>query len=554
MDTLTLSGVLFAKMIKSGADNLSNNKEIVNELNVFPIPDGDTGDNMSMTIDSGFAAVSDVDETSSLDQISSNAAKGMLLGARGNSGVILSRIFAGIARGFLGTKCADVKQLGSAFLSGVEEAYGAVSVPVEGTILTVYKDAVEYANSKISDISTIEQYFNDFTDELKRSLDRTPSLLAVLKEAGVVDSGGAGFVYIAEGMKSALSGENTVINREDRSASDGSAKVDLSSFNEDSELKYGYCTEFLLQLLNSKIDVEKFNVDELTSYLNGVGDSVVCFIDGTIVKVHVHTLKPGDILNHCQQYGEYLTLKIENMTLQHNETIIRNRFDAAPPKPHKKYAIVSVGAGEGIKNTFLSLGADAVVDGNQSMNPSARDFIKAFEGIDAETIFVFPNNSNIVMTANQAAALYTKSDVRVIPSKTIGEGYSAISMMDLTCEDPDQIVEDAKETISTVVTGMVSRAVRDTEKDGVIVRKDDYIGFVGDKIYTDDSDRIGAMTALAERLDAASYDVALLICGADVDPDESRDLYKELSEKYKRTEFIMIDGGQPVYDYILILE
>ena len=553
METLTLSGVLFAKMIKSGADNLSNNKEIVNELNVFPIPDGDTGDNMSMTIDSGFAAVSDVDDAATLDQISSNAAKGMLLGARGNSGVILSRIFAGIARGFLEAESADVKRLGSAFMAGVEEAYGAVSVPVEGTILTVYKDAVEFANSKITERTTLEQYFDDFTEELRRSLDRTPSLLAVLKEAGVVDSGGAGFVYIAEGMKNALNGDFETVSREENVSSSAS-KVDLSSFNADSELKYGYCTEFLLQLLNSKIDVASFDVDELTEYLNSVGESVVCFIDGSIVKVHVHTLKPGDILNHCQQYGEYLTLKIENMTLQHNETIIRNRFEALAPKPHKKYAIVSVGAGEGIKNTFLSLGADAVVDGNQSMNPSTEDFIKAFESIDAETIFVFPNNSNIIMTANQAAGLYSKADIRVIPSKTIGEGYSAISMMDLTCDDPDQIVEDAKETIAGVVTGMVSRAVRDTEKDGVAVRKGDYIGFVGDTIYTDDSDRIGAALTLAEKLDAGSYDVVLLICGIDVDPDESEFLYKELSSKYKRTEFIMIDGGQPVYDYILILE
>ena len=553
METLTLSGVLFAKMIKAGADNLSNNKEIVNELNVFPIPDGDTGDNMSMTIDSGFAAVSDVDEAATLDQISSNAAKGMLLGARGNSGVILSRIFAGIARGFLEAESADVKRLGAAFMAGVEEAYGAVSVPVEGTILTVYKDAVEFANSKITEHTTLEQYFDDFTEELRRSLDRTPSLLAVLKEAGVVDSGGAGFVYIAEGMKNALNGDVETAVREENVASPA-AKVDLSSFNADSELKYGYCTEFLLQLLNSKIDTASFDVNELTEYLNSVGESVVCFVDGTIVKVHVHTLKPGDILNHCQQYGEYLTLKIENMTLQHNETIIRNRFEASAPKPHKKYAIVSVGAGEGIKNTFLSLGADAVVDGNQSMNPSTEDFIKAFESIDAETIFVFPNNSNIIMTANQAASLYSGADIKVIPSKTIGEGYSAISMMDLTCDDPDQIVEDAKETIAGVVTGIVSRAVRDTEKDGVAVRKGDYIGFVGDTIYTDDSDRIGTTLTLAEKLDAGSYDVVLLICGIDVDPDESGFLYKELSSKYKRTEFIMIDGGQPVYDYILILE
>jgi len=553
METSTLSGVLFASMIKGGAKNLSNNKEIVNELNVFPIPDGDTGDNMSMTIDSGFAAVSDISESDSLDRISSSAAKGMLLGARGNSGVILSRIFAGIAKGFLGAEYADVRLLGDAFMNGVEEAYGAVSVPVEGTILTVYKDAVEYANSKISDVTTLRDYFEYFTDELKRSLDRTPSLLAVLREAGVVDSGGAGFVYIAEGMKRALDGD--IIDEDVHEHSTVSRpKIDISSFNADSELKYGYCTEFLLQLLNSKTDPSKFDIDALISYLNGIGDSVVAFLDGTIVKVHVHTLVPGDVLNHCQQYGEYLTLKIENMTLQHNETIIRNRYETPLKKPHKKYAIVSVASGEGIKNTFISLGTDVVVDGSQSMNPSAEDFIKAFEKIDAETILVFPNNGNIVLTANQAAALYTKAEVRVIPSKTIGEGYSAISMLDVSSGDTDAIIADAMEAIEGVVTGLVSRAVRDTEKDGVTVRKGDYIGFVGDTIYTDDNDRNGAALSLCDRLDAGSYDVVLLICGADVDSVESQSLYKLLSEKYKRTEFIMIDGGQPIFDYIIILE
>ena len=551
METSNLSGVLFANMIKGGARNLSDNKQIVNELNVFPIPDGDTGDNMSMTIDSGFAALGDTGDAS-LEAVSSSAAKGMLLGARGNSGVILSRIFAGIAKGFLGAETADVKQLGDAFMNGVDEAYGAVSVPVEGTILTVYKDAVEYANSCIDDNSTLSSYFDNFTEELRRSLDRTPSLLAVLREAGVVDSGGAGFVYIAEGMKKALSGDISDDVRSD--AAPAAKKVDLSSFNADSELKYGYCTEFLLQLLNSKTDTANFDIDGLESYLNAVGDSVVCFLEGTIVKVHVHTLAPGDVLNHCQQFGEYLTLKIENMTLQHNETIIRNRFEEHLKKPHKKYAIVSVASGEGIKNTFLSLGADAVVDGSQSMNPSAEDFVKAFEKIDAETIFVFPNNGNIVMTAKQAAELYTAADVRVIPSKTIGEGYSAISMLDTSSGDTDAIIADAMDAISGVVTGLVSRAVRDTEKDGVNVKCGDYIGFVGDTIYTDMADRYDAALDLSRRLDAGKYDVVLLICGSDVEKVESERLYAALSEKYRRTEFIMIDGGQPIFDYIIILE
>lgn len=549
----TINGVLFAEMIKAGARNLSENKQIVNELNVFPIPDGDTGDNMSMTIDSGFSAINGASGDESIESVSSSAAKGMLLGARGNSGVILSRIFAGISKGLSGVDEADVSSLGAALSSGVDEAYGAVSVPVEGTILTVYKDAVEYANSHISEGISLEEYFDLFTDELKRSLDRTPSLLAVLREAGVVDSGGAGFVYIAEGMKNALNG-SYADDYHHTDAATTAKKVDISSFNADSELKYGYCTEFLLQLLNSKTDTKNFDIDGLTAYLNAVGDSVVAFIEGTIVKVHVHTLAPGDVLNHCQQYGEFLTLKIENMTLQHNETIIRNRFEAPVKKPHKKYAIVSVASGEGIKNTFLSLGADCVVDGSQSMNPSASDFVKAFETLDAETILVFPNNGNIVLTAKQASELYKDADVRVIPSKTIGEGYSAISMLDTSSGDTEQIIADAIDAISGVVTGAVSKAVRDTEKDGVSVKAGDYIGFVGETIYTDSAKRRDAALELTSSLDAGSYDVVLLICGAEVPSEEGEALYKELSEKYKRTEFIMIDGGQPIFDYIIILE
>ena len=488
-----------------------------------------------------------------MEEVSSSVAKGMLLGARGNSGVILSRIFAGIAKGFIGIKEADVASLGKAFLNGVDEAYGAVSVPVEGTILTVYKDAVEFANSKISDGISFEEYFDHFTQELRRSLDRTPTLLDVLREAGVVDSGGAGFVYIAEGMKMALDG----VAPDDSSAvpeQTNHTKLDLTLFNADSELKFGYCTEFLLQLLNSKTDPASFDVDALTAYLNGVGDSVVAFLDGSVVKVHVHTLVPGDVLNHCQQFGEYLTIKIENMTLQHNQTIIRNRFETEIQKPHKKYAIVTVASGEGIKDTFLSLGTDAVVDGGQSMNPSTEDFLNAFEGLNADNILVFPNNSNIILTAEQASELYQKAVVRVVPSKTIGEGYSAISMLDTSSDDIDVIVSEATEVISGVVTGLVSKAVRDTNYDGISVKQGDYLGFVGDTIYTDEPDRNSAALSLAAALNAGVYDVAMLICGADAGDSEANELYSKLSDTYKRTEFIMIDGGQPVYDYILVFE
>ncbi len=511
MNTTSVNGALLAAMIKNGAASLKNKVKEVNDLNVFPIPDGDTGDNMFLTLDAGVVALAD--EPASVGEAARLAANGMLLGARGNSGVILSRIFAGIARGLEGVDEADVRTFHKAMESGVKESYSAVSVPVEGTILTVYRDAVRYAGTCITGGTSME-------------------------------------TYIAEGMAKALSGEMTELAE----TSAARKNVDLNAFTEDSVLEFGYCTEFLLRLQRAKVDIDTFDVNPLIEWLGSVGDSVVCFKEGSIVKVHVHTMKPGDVFNHVQQYGEFLTIKVENMTLQHNEVHGGESFKSRIEKPRKPFGIVSVAAGKGIKETFLNLGCDVVVDGGQSMNPSAEDMISAFEQINADVIFVFPNNSNIIMTANQAAEIYKGSDVRVVPSKTIGEGYAAISMLDTEIGDTDAIIESLKEIIADVVTGTVSKAVRDTEMGGVSVRKDDYIGFVGDTIYVDSPDRAEAALVLAEKMNAKRYDIMLVCCGEDVSSDESDKLQKELSKAYRRTEVVMIDGGQPIYDYIIILE
>ena len=549
METTVLDGALYARLLRGGAANLKANVTTVNDLNVFPIPDGDTGDNMFLTINAGASSAGDGYD--SLSQTAGKAASGMLLGARGNSGVILSRIFAGLAKGLEGVQQANVATLGQAFLSGVKEAYGAVSVPVEGTILTVLKDSVNAANGNINADSTLESYFSYFIAELRESLERTPDLLDVLKEAGVVDSGGAGLGYIIEGFINVLNGVETAV---ESGAAAQARSVDLDAFTEDSVLEFGYCTEFLLRLQTSKIDIGAFRVDELINYLNSVGDSVVCFQEGTVVKVHVHTKTPGNIINHMQHYGEFLTFKMENMTLQHNENHMAEKFAPKPRMPHKPFGVVSVAAGEGIKDAFVSLGCDAVVDGGQSMNPSAEDLIDAFKRVNADVIFVFPNNSNIIMTAKQAAQLYEDAEVRVVPTKTIGEGYAAISMLDTSAGDCDAIIEELEGIIADVVTGMVSRAVRDTEMGGVQVQKDDYIGFVGDTIYTADATRNEAAEALCAATKAGRYDIMLLVCGADAGSDEAQALCNSLQKQYRRTEVIMIDGGQPIYDYIIILE
>ena len=553
MDTVMISGALYAKMIRAGADRLYDKRTVVNDLNVFPIPDGDTGDNMYMTIDAGALC----DTGGGIGEAANSIAKGMLLGARGNSGVILSRIFAGIAEGLSGVAEADAAAINAAFRRGKEQAYNAVSNPVEGTILTVLREAVEYAGGRLNGQSTVESYFDDLVSELKRSLERTPDMLDVLKEAGVVDSGGAGLVYIAEGMKDALSGIVDT-DRERRAVSDKAAKpIDVSAFTEDSVLEYGYCTEFLLRLQNCKTN-GRFDEKEFSDWLNANGESVVVFRDGSIVKVHVHTMTPGVILNRCQKYGEFLTLKIENMMLQHSVTDIKNNYGKDEPtlrvKPHKAYGIVAVAAGDGIKETFLSLGADEVVDGGQSMNPSAADFIRAFERINADTILVYPNNGNIIFTAQQAAQLYDKATVRVIKSRTIGEGYSSLSMLDYSSGDTDAIIAEAEEIIAAVVTGTVSKASRDTVKDGVSVREGDYIGFADDVIYVDDSDPVAAAEGLCDKLNAGKSDVILVICGSDAADGDAKRLCTLLREKYKRTEVIMIDGGQPIYEYIIVLE
>lgn len=549
MNTLNLNGSLFANMVKGGAANLGRSRAIVNDLNVFPIPDGDTGDNMYMTIDSGVSAVP-TEDGADLHEVSAKIAKGMLLGARGNSGVILSRIFAGIAEGFFGRECVDVKTFGEALEKGVTEAYGAVAVPVEGTMLTVYRDAVSYANDRVFAGMTFENYFEVFLTELRDSLERTPELLAVLKEAGVVDSGGAGIVYIAEGMERALLGEVIA----DAEVGVTAQKIDLSAFGEDSVLEFGYCTEFLLQLQSAKVDLATFDEVQIINHLMSVGESVVAFREGSILKVHVHTMTPGDILNYCQQFGEFLTLKVENMTLQHNEKTAKQGYVPEKRKAHKAYGSVAVAAGAGLKDTFLALGTDFVVEGGQSMNPSAEDFIRAFDEVGADVIFVFPNNGNVILTAKQAASLYEASEIRVIETRTIGEGYAALSMMDVSSGDTAAIEEELIAATKGVVTGMVSKASRDTDMDGVHVVAGDYIGFAHGEVYSDAATCYDAALALAESLRAGGYDIILLLCGADADTDEAKRLYETLKEKYKRSDVIMVDGGQPIYDYIMILE
>lgn len=559
MPVNTIDGELYSQLITAGAANLSIHEEEVNNLNVFPIPDGDTGSNMLLTMNGGKNAIIQEANISKAAQV---IASGMLLGARGNSGVILSQFFDGISSGFADLTTADVTQFGIACREGVKHAYEAVMTPVEGTILTVVKDATEYACSIKAD--SILDFIENFIAEAKLSLERTPNLLPVLKKAGVVDSGGAGLIYIMEGMKQFLKGETiSTANKEDLSKSQhgenfgSQAKgIDLNKFTSDSILEFGYCTELLLRLQNAKCDVENFSVETIKEYLGTIGDSIVAFKTGSIIKIHVHTKNPGKVFDFCQQYGEFLTVKVENMSLQHNN-LDEDEF-AKPKKDNtkdaKKYGVVAVASGSGIQQMFREHGADVVINGGQSMNPSAEDFIKAFKEANAETIFVFPNNGNVILAAKQAAKLFQEAQIEVIETKTIGQGYAGLTMLDTTSNDTQQILDDINMGIEGVDTYMISHCVRDAEMDGKQLHAGDYIGFLDKKILVASSDRKKTAFQTVEGIDFTDHEVCILIRGIDSTSYEEEEVRNYLMLKHPGIEVYEVEGGQDIYSYIFIVE
>jgi len=545
MTKKTIDGQLYSRMLEGGAKLLALHAGEINDLNVFPIPDGDTGENMLLTLQGGADLVTDGDDVSETASKISNA---MLLSARGNSGVILSQFFAGISDGLKNVKEADTAAMGEAFRHGVRFAYQSVIKPTEGTILTVIREATEYACIKGTESPVA--FFDAFLEEARRSLNRTPELLPILKKAGVVDSGAAGLIYIIEGMRYALTGEE--IEGGSLFVKKNEPTLDLDAFGEDSVLEFGYCTELLLRLQNAKTDIAAFEVGKIISYLETVGDSIVAVKSESIVKIHVHTMTPDKVLSFCQQYGEFLKVKIENMSLQHNN--INGEEDRSEKKEHKPYGVVAVANGEGIKEAFLGMGADIIVDGGQSMNPSTEDFLRAFDEACADTVFVFPNNSNIILAAKQAASLYPHSDVRVLESKTIGEGYAALSMLDTEIGDVDEIAENCNMAMEGVLTAEISKCVRNAEMDGVEAHTGDYIGFMGKELLASAADRRDAAFATVDKLGLANRDVCILICGEDSTAEEAREIEAYIHSKYRSVEVYTVDGGQAIYSYIIVAE
>ncbi len=549
-----IDGRLFKRMVITGATVLHNNHPEIDALNVFPVPDGDTGTNMSLTFSAGANEIENL-ESNDIYEVSKKLSKGLLMGARGNSGVILSQIFRGISIAFEGKKEVNSIELAYALQNGAKVAYKAVMRPVEGTILTVIREAgeavVEYAQEGME----IEDVFSYFVKEADQSLERTPELLPVLKEVGVVDSGGAGLLLVFTGFMAGLAGE-TIERVEIKSDAQKDALVEVES---DSEEGYGYCTEFILRLDEAKM--KAFKEERLRNELERLpGNSIVVVQDEDIVKVHVHTLKPGNALNVAQRYGEFIKLKIENMQEQHNSILEANSSVpdeevAMPdiPAPEKEVAVISVAAGDGIKNMFLELHCDYVVSGGQTMNPSAEDIVAAIRKVNAKHVVILPNNSNIVMTAQQASIiLEDEIDVKVIPSKTIPQGLSACIMYNPEVSLEENL-DEMQEAIANVKTGQVTFAIKDTNIDGVDIKANHYMALCEKEITACLPNKIDALKETLNQLVDDDSEIITLIYGQDVTIEEI-EVVEEYVENTFEAELECIEGKQPVYSFIVGVE
>lgn len=554
-----IDGILLKQMIISGANNLYNNYPEVDALNVFPVPDGDTGTNMNLTISSGAKEIATRNDASVYD-VAKAFSRGLLMGARGNSGVILSQIFRGFAQGLKGKIEATAQDISDALLMGKEVAYKAVMRPVEGTILTVIRESSQALADSVYPDMPLDEALDILLKEARESLKRTPNLLPVLKEAGVVDSGGAGLCKIIEGFDLALHNQIVEKNMPDV-VSDSVVEPIIGNVQASLEHKeFGYCTEFILKLPEDPIKAKKKNFvpSRFSGVLNSHGNSIVMVHDDDLIKVHIHTLNPGNILTYAQQFGEFVKIKVENMSEQHTHLIeedAKAKEDEIKKQPKKPFGLISVGAGKGIVDLFKDLNCDYIVSGGQTMNPSTEDFIKAIKSINAEQIFILPNNSNIIMAATQACDVMNEEvKCTVIPTKTIPQGL--VSAMKYNPEsDYDTNYNDMMESLSSVKSGQVTFAVKDTSFEGMEIHKDDFIGICDKKILATEKDKIKCALKLINTMIDEDSSIITIITGEDVTEAE-RDALKELVQA-KVGDMVDVDvkvGLQPVYSFIIGIE
>lgn len=556
----TITAQDFRAMVEIGEMRLSENAEFVNSLNVFPVPDGDTGTNMMLSFKSGAERVANSTATT-VGDLAQDLAKGLLMGARGNSGVILSQLFRGFSKAVVGKEVITGEELAQAFTNGVETAYKAVMKPVEGTILTVARESAKRGVRKLETSNDIIEVMGSVLRGAEKSLAKTPDLLPVLKEVGVVDSGGQGLVFIYNGFFEALTGEAVPVQ------SLQSNKIDLTSVAHHEsgvdyehvstgDIKFGYCTEIMVKIGEGETVVDTFDYDTFRNYLNELGDSLLVVADDEIIKVHVHTERPGEVMNYGQRFGSLMKVKVDNMRLQHEE-VLKTDYTAkvkeAAQKQKSEYGIVAVAAGEGVQELFKSMGVTTIINGGQTMNPSTEDILQAVKEAHAEKVIVLPNNKNIQMAANQAAEVSEDAAVAVVATRTISEGLAS-----LLAFNPEASLEDNQaamsEQMALVSSGQITNAVRDTNIDGVEIKKDDFMGIVDGKILVSIADRKEATLATIDKMINDDSEILTIIYGEDADASEVEEITEAVEAKYPDVEVEVHEGNQPVYTYLLSVE
>ena len=546
-----INGLVLAKMIDLGARNLAKNAEKINSLNVFPVPDGDTGTNMNLSMSSG-AKETAANTVENIGELGKSFSKGLLMGARGNSGVILSQLFRGMSQYIVDKKEIDSKEFAAAIQNGVSIAYKAIIKPVEGTILTVAREAAEAGVKKAESTTSVIEVMEAIYAEAQESLKRTPDLLPILKEVGVVDSGGQGLVCVYQGFVAALKGEEIDgLDAVETNIVDMQFEDDHDmDFMSPEDIVYGFCTEFTVRLDKDK---KEFDEDQFRKDMSEFGDSLLVISDSEYVKIHVHTETPGNVFNYGQQYGELIKIKSDNMREQHREVLRKQESkQASSPKEVKEQAMISISMGSGLSKVLTSMGVDYVVEGGQTMNPSTEDIMKAIKEVNSKNIYIFPNNKNIQLAAKQAAEL-AKENVYVVESKTAPQGLAAVMVFNPNAS-PEENFANMQEVLGTVSTLEVTHAVRDTHIEGVEIKKDEFMGIRDGKIVVSNLSLNTVLEELLEKSIDEDKEIVTIYLGEESTDEYTDFLEKLIEDKYPDVEVELVESGQPVYPYIIGLE
>lgn len=550
----------FISMLEVGGNRLSENAEYVNSLNVFPVPDGDTGTNMNLTYTSGIERVIK-QHSDTVDEVGEDLAKGLLMGARGNSGVILSQLFRGFAKAIEGKTTIEAQDLANAFQRGIDTAVKAVMKPVEGTILTVARDSAAAGMQKAEQTDDIIEVMTAVLEEAQTSLENTPNLLPVLKEVGVVDSGGQGLVYIYHGFLESLTGESIPVKSADPNKANVTELAHQENFFNTAhsvaseDIHYGYCTEIMVKIGEGETVTDEFDYDTFRNHLDGIGDSLLVVSDDEIVKVHVHTETPGEVMNYGQKFGSLVKIKVDNMRLQHDDILDgkgSNQAESTPVVERTNLAIIAVAAGEGIENLFKDMGVKSIISGGQTMNPSTNDILDAINKANADNVIILPNNKNIIMAANQAVEV-SEIPAAVVETKYISQGLTA-----MLGYNPDGTLDDNKAAMvaemANVTSGQVTVAVRDTTVDGLEIHKDHFMGIIDGKIVSEDADLVKETINMVNAMIDEDKELVTLIFGEETDQATAELIAEAVEEANEDIEVEIVDGGQPVYHFLASVE